>query len=214
MTLRWKLAQALEIRWWQHYLRNKSTTDYSDWKSRYWQALLEEIGISDLEKNTARILDAGCGPAGIFMIFKHQKVVALDPLLKDYEAKLPHFKPANYPNVQFQAQALEDYTPEKDFDYVFCLNAINHVSDLDKCLDKLAEAVHTEGYLILSIDAHNHRFLKTLFRLLPGDVLHPHQFDLKAYQDMLETRGFVIEKTLLKKQAFIFNYYVLVAKKH
>ena len=56
MTFRWKIAQAAEIRWWQRYLKNKPTADYAVWKTDYWQILLAEIGLSDLNtaENTER----------------------------------------------------------------------------------------------------------------------------------------------------------------
>jgi hypothetical protein len=101
MSFRWKIAQAAEIRWWQSYLKNKPTTDYAVWKTKYWQDLLAEIGLATSITEGSKILDAGCGPAGIFMIFKNHAVDALDPLLDGYEAKLPHFKRENYPNVHF-----------------------------------------------------------------------------------------------------------------
>lgn len=214
MTFRWKIAQAAEIRWWQNYLKNKPTTDYAVWKTKYWQDLLAEIGLSDTLKTNTQILDAGCGPAGIFMIFKNQEVDALDPLLDEYATKLPHFRRENYPNVQFFSQSLESFSDKKSFyDTVFCLNAINHVADLDTAFDVLVNSTKTGGTLVVSIDAHNYSFLKKIFQALPGDVLHPHQFDLKEYSDMLTRRGCRIERTLLKKSEFIFNYYVLVATK-
>lgn len=216
MTFRWKIAQAAEIRWWQRYLKNKPTTDYAAWKTDYWQKLLAEIGLAELNteggKNT--ILDAGCGPAGIFMIFKDQKVDALDPLLDGYEASLPHFKKSFYPNVQFHSQPLESFDKKEAYDAVFCLNAINHVADLARCFDVLVTAAKKGGKLIVSIDAHNHQLLKHIFQALPGDVLHPHQYDLTEYQAMLTSRGCTIDNLILKKPEFIFNYYVLVATKN
>jgi SAM-dependent methyltransferase len=233
MTFRWKIAQAAEIRWWQGYLKNKPTTDYAVWKTKYWQDLLTEIGLdavyhselkiknselktgeNDVYTEGSRILDAGCGPAGIFMIFKNQKVDALDPLLDEYEAKLPHFRRENYPNVQFFSQPLESFSDKKSvYDIVFCLNAINHVADLQRAFDVLVDATKSGGTLVVSIDAHNYGFLKTIFQALPGDVLHPHQFNLAEYSAMLTSRGCRVERTILKKSEFIFNYYVLVATK-
>ena len=222
MTFRWKIAQAAEIRWWQNYLKNKSTTEYADWKTQYWENLLEETGLTFLNESdkenpnkveNLRILDAGCGPAGIFMIFKKQKVDALDPLLEDYEAKLTHFKKIFYPNVTFYAQPLETFDKTNEYDAVFCLNAINHVADLSKSFDILVNSVTSGGHLVVSIDAHNYSFLKTIFQTIPGDILHPHQYDLEDYTDMLTSRGCVVEKTILKKKEFIFNYYILVLKK-
>ena len=148
------------------------------------------------------------------MIFNNHKVDALDPLLDDYEAKLPHFKRENYPNVQFFSQPLESFSDKKSvYDTVFCLNAINHVADLQRAFDVLVDATKSGGTLVVSIDAHNFSALKTIFQALPGDVLHPHQFDLAEYSAMLTSRGCKIERTLLKKSEFIFNYYVLVATK-
>jgi 2-polyprenyl-3-methyl-5-hydroxy-6-metoxy-1,4-benzoquinol methylase len=214
MTFRWKIAQAAEIRWWQGYLKNKPTTDYAVWKTKYWQDLLTEMGLEACYTEGGKILDAGCGPAGIFMIFKNQDVDALDPLLNEYEAKLTHFRRENYPNVQFFSQPLESFSDKKDvYDTVFCLNAINHVADLQRAFDVLVDATKSGGTLVVSIDAHNYSVLKTIFQALPGDVLHPHQFDLAEYSAMLTSRGCRIERTILKKSEFIFNYYVLVATK-
>lgn len=218
MTLRWKIAQAAEIRWWQRYLKNKPTTDYAKWKENYWRKLLDDCNLSSLndqsqDLSALQVLDAGCGPAGIFMIFKNQKVDALDPLLDEYEKTLPHFKKSNYPNTTFFSQPLESFEKKEKYDAVFCLNAINHVADLEKCFDTLVNSVKHGGHLIVSIDAHNYGVLKKIFQALPGDILHPHQYDLKEYSDMLTERGCSIEKTVLYKPEFIFNYYILVCKK-
>ncbi len=212
MKLRWKVAQAAEIRWWQNYLKKKPKADYLKWKKEYWNTLLQETEVS-IEPSD-RILDAGCGPAGIFMIFDGNSVDAVDPLLDDYEQKLEHFDPKNYPNTTFINAPLEKFKLNQPFDKVFCLNAINHVSDLGLCFDILNASVRRGGTLVCSIDAHNHSIFKHIFRLLPGDILHPHQYDLDEYKKMLEDRGFTIQKNILKDQQFFFNYYVLVATKN
>ncbi|OWY19650.1 class I SAM-dependent methyltransferase [Sphingobacteriales bacterium UPWRP_1] len=214
-SLQWKLAQALEWRWWRQYLKGKSKPQYLQWKKQYWQGFLQQIATVLPPLNpTMRILDAGCGPAGIFTVFTQQQtVVALDPLLDQYQQKLPHFCPADYPNVQFICQPLEDYSPALPFDVVFCLNAINHVARIDQCMDNLAMATKPGGYLVLSIDAHNHPILKRLFRLVPADALHPHQYSLQEYEQLLVSRGFTMVKSLLLKQEFIFGYWALVVQK-
>ncbi len=211
MKLRWKIAQAAEIRWWQNYLKRKPKADYLEWKKDYWTQLLKETEVEVKEND--RILDAGCGPAGIFMIFNHNNVDAVDPLLDDYKQKLDHFNPTDYPNVNFNNSPLESFKLSQPYDKVFCLNAINHVSDLDLCFDILNASVSRGGTLVCSIDAHNHSFFKHIFRLIPGDILHPHQYDLDEYKKMLTDRGFTIKKTLLKDKQFFFDYYILIAEK-
>ncbi len=210
MKLRWKIAQAAEIRWWKAYLHKKDTADYSAWKRAYWQQLLTELQEQPLAG--ARCLDAGCGPAGIFMALDAQEVHAVDPLLEQY-AQLPHFAPAHYPWTTFHTQPLEQFQTDQPFDWVFCLNAINHVSDLEQCWQRLYEATATGGRLAVSIDAHNHAFFKHLFRLLPGDILHPHQYDLAEYEAQGKAHGGRLLQALHKDKAFFFDYYVLVFEK-
>ncbi|MEM6726326.1 MAG: class I SAM-dependent methyltransferase [Bacteroidota bacterium] len=79
---RWRLAQAAEIRWWQRYLRKKEPESYLSWKRDYWENFLEKIQC--IVPSQAHILDAGCGPAGIFTIFPENQVTAIDPLLYHY----------------------------------------------------------------------------------------------------------------------------------
>lgn len=211
MTFRWKLAQFFEIRWWHHYLRNKDVSTYLDWKKAYWRDFLKHAGME--VPLGACVLDAGCGPAGIFMVLDGRQVEALDPLLGQYERELAHFKRTDYPNVRFVESPLESFEPPKLYDWVFCLNAINHVADLKRCFDRLAALTAPGGTIAISVDAHNYPWLKHLFRAIPGDVLHPHQYDLKEYESLLDNKECRIVRTLCLKKEMIFGYYLLVAQK-
>ena len=96
---------------------------------------------------------------------------------------------------------------------VFCMNAINHVSDLALCFEKLVELTLPGGSLIVTIDAHNFAFFKHLFRAIPGDVLHPHQYDLKEYEKMLTSRSCELTSVTRMKKEFFFDHYVLVVRR-
>ena len=211
MKLRWKVAQAAEIRWWQNYLKKKDKHSYLQWKKDYWKQFLVDCQLEVPPQVTC--LDAGCGPAGIFTILEQQQVDAVDPLLDDYQQKLTHFVPQDYPNVQFITSPLEQFKPTQAYDYVFCLNAINHVSDLEQCWEQLFAATKKNGTLVVSIDAHNHAIFKHIFRAIPGDILHPHQYDLKEYQTMVQRHGGELIRTVHKDKAFFFDYYILIIKK-
>ena len=137
----------------------------------------------------------------------------MDPLLDSYEEKLTHFSKKQYPDIRFFNEPLETFSPKEKYDKVFCLNAINHVADLDLSFDRLVGFAKNGGTLIVSIDAHNYSFFKKIFRLLPGDILHPHQYDLSEYQKMLSDRGCIIEQSILYDKEFFFDYYILVVKK-
>ena len=208
MKSRWKIAQAAEIRWWQRYLKKKDIESYLKWKKDYWNNFLIQCNLN-IPPN-ASCLDAGCGPAGIFMILDQQKVDAIDPLLNNYTNKLDHFNPKDHPNVNFVTAPLEQFKLTKQYDYIFCLNAINHVSDLKQCLDQLFAVTKKGGTLVISIDSHNYSLFKYLFRIIPGDILHPHQYNLKEYQELLKKRGGKIIETISMKKEFFFNYYAIV----
>lgn len=211
MSLRWKIAQAIEIRWWKRYLNSKPVGDYLDWKRTYWENLLNRINVHPRPSDS--VLDVGCGPAGVFIVLPDAEVDALDPLLSDYERNLPHFKAQNYPNTNFINQPFESFKATKKYDTIFCLNAINHVEDLTACFEKLGALLKEGGTLVLSIDAHNYSFFKHLFRLIPGDILHPHQYDLQEYESKVSDLGLDIQETVLYKEEFFFNYHIIIAKK-
>ena len=196
MSLRWKIAQWFELRWWRRYMSGKDKESYYRWKKQYWNNLLDQIGDVLQTKDAVTIADLGCGPAGIFIAFEDKKVTAVDPLLDTYTQTLPFFDKNDFTYTTFINQKLEDFQPSEKFDVVFCMNAINHVADIDMAYDRLVNATKREGYVVVSIDAHNYSFFKKLFRLIPGDILHPHQYDLEEYCDFMTTRGCVI----LKKQ--------------
>jgi 2-polyprenyl-3-methyl-5-hydroxy-6-metoxy-1,4-benzoquinol methylase len=208
MKLRWKIAQAAELIWWKNYLRERPVKAYLSAKKQYWQNVLDQIGIHPAKGNT--ILDAGCGPAGIFLVFDDHKIDAIDPLLDQYEASLPHFIPENHPKVNFIQCSLEQFKHSHPYDFIFCLNAINHVSDIHRSLDILFSALAPGGQLIISTDAHKHSWLQPIFKAIPGDILHPHQYNREEYHEMLLSRGGKIEKEFCLKKGNIFDYWLWV----
>lgn len=211
--LRWKIAQGFEILWWRNYLKKKDPTEYVAWKRAYWKQYLERLGHVLTLNDGDRILDAGCGPAGIFMVLESHSPDAFDPLLGKYE-KLPHFKRAMYPTVSFSTETLEGFKPEVPYDTVFCMNAINHVDDLSASYDGLAEATKSGGTVVVTIDAHRYQFWKRLFRLIPGDILHPHQYDEAEYAAMLTQRGFTVVDSQTMDGDLFFNRVMQTAKKN
>lgn len=210
---RWKFAQFAERIWWRNYLRNKEVNSYLDWKRSYWKNLLSQTLPFMQLPNGASILDVGCGPAGIYMALDEYRVEAFDPLIEQYEADLPHFRKSFYPGVQFYKAGLEDFESRKTFDAVFCMNAINHVHDIAKSFDRLITFGHPGTFFVITIDAHNYNLLKRLFSLLPGDILHPHQYTLDEYLTMLTQRNCKIISSQCLKHDTIFDHYLVIAQK-
>ncbi len=211
MKIRWRIAQFFEALWWRRYLRNRPVATYLSWKRDYWKRFLirENITVAHSDK----VLDAGCGPAGLFMMFPENEVVAIDPLLDFYQERIPHFDRQSFPATTFRKLRLEELQEQVAFDKIFCLNAINHVDNLEKSMASLSAALKVNGMLYLSIDAHNNLLAKHLFSLVPGDILHPHQLSLPEYIDLVERQGLKIVGNSLLKKGAIFNYYLIKAVK-
>lgn len=211
-SLRWKIAQHFEKKWWKNYLGKRDPVEYDHWKRTYWLGFLDKISEWVKLLPGQNFLDMGCGPAGIFMVLPG-KVTAVDPLLESYKKQLTCFDPSKFENVSFQIASAEEYSCAEKFDIVFSLNVINHVTDIKKATETLFNCCKNGGKLVLSTDAHNHNSLRTLFRLLHFDILHPYQLTLKEYKKLLENAGFELRGEKCLKTGFIFNYTVIVAEK-
>ncbi len=210
-SFRWRLAQYLERRWWKRYLRGKSPSTYLKDKKAYWVKTLEQLGWET--EPGRRVLDAGCGPAGVFThLHKIEEVTALDPLLGSYEKDLAIFRRADYPGVTFLEQALEhDFADEPPFAAIYCFNAINHVADWGRALDTLTAHANPGTRMILTSDVHRHKVLLPIFKALPGDALHPQQHGPNAYRIALAGRGWRIEREEVLRREAIFDYTAWVA---
>lgn len=210
-STKWKLAQTLEIKWWQNYLRDKDVEKYLSWKKDYWKNFIQKIpNLPPLQQY--QILDAGCGPAGIFTVLENNIVDAIDPLLDKYST-LPHFNSEQYKYTNFKNISIEALEVENKYDFIFCLNAINHVADIQLAYKKLANALKKDGIIYISVDAHRNNFLKKIFQFIPGDVLHPHQYNLKEYEYFLVQQGLQILPSIHIKKEPIFDYYLCIAQK-
>lgn len=206
MSFKWKLAQFLEVRWWKNYQRSLNS-EYLGSKKEYWEKILSSC---DMEKpENQNVLDVGCGPSGIFTILENNQVDCVDPLIEKYEESIHFFSTKNYPNKSFSCIAFEDFKLPKEYDFVFCLNAINHFRDISVSVEKLYQSLKVGGELLVGIDGHRHGFLKRIFRTIHMDLLHPVQMSLEEYEELFRKQGFETLKTVEYTSGNIFNYYLL-----
>ena len=115
--MRWMIAQFFEIRWWKRYLDHQEVDDYLTRKKAYWNQILSICPFQ--ASHGDHILDAGCGPAGIFMNLQSYEVDAVDPLIGQYEQHLAHFSQKSYPNTRFHESPIEEFEVKKTYDIVF-----------------------------------------------------------------------------------------------
>ncbi len=212
LQTRWKIAQFFELLWWKNYLSKKNIQQYLLWKQNYWHQFLTHLPDAvQNEINTStrlQILDAGCGPAGIFSILNQHELTAIDPLIKKYQAEglLNH---ENFHPVQFQSLKIESLCEKEKYNMVFCLNAINHVEDLKQSITNLCCSLKPGGFIVASVDVHKNHFLQKFFSIIPGDILHPHQLSSKDYQKLFQQNGIKILDTKKIKKGNVFNYVLI-----
>lgn len=211
-NLKWKIAQTLEYKWWKRYLQKKPADEYLDWKRVYWNNVLNRISPYVPLTGNQQIMDAGCGPAGIFIVLDAHHVTAVDPLLHKYST-FNHFNENNYPWVHFLNQPLETFQQKEVFDSIFCMNAINHVNDIELCYNNLEAALKPGGVIVITTDCHRNNILKKIFQMLPGDMLHPVQLNIKEYNAFLTKRGLEIISVIHFNRTLIFDYYITIAVK-
>lgn len=208
---RWKTAQYFEKRWWKRYLKQKPKDQYLTWKKAYWKNFLNDYQDVIPVLDGTRVLDAGCGPAGIFTVLEKSNVTALDPLLHDYDNELDHFNFNDYPAIDFIESKIENLNENGQFETIFCMNAINHVQDIRRALVVLSRCLTPGGSLVITVDAHKYKFLQSMFRFIPGDILHPHQFDQSGYVGLCVEAGLEVQQTVKLQKGNIFDYLMLIA---
>lgn len=206
MSIKWSLAQFLEVRWWKNYQRSLND-DYIESKKEYWKKILSSSEMT-IPHNKA-ILDVGCGPSGIYTILEKNKVDCVDSLIEKYEESIHFFSTKQYPNYSFHCVPFEDFEIKKEYDVVFCLNAINHFRDINSSVQKLYQSLKVGGELLVGIDGHRHTLLKKVFRTIHMDLLHPVQMSLGEYEELFQKQGFETIKTVEYTSGNIFNYYLL-----
>lgn len=210
-TIKWKLAQFFEIRWWKKYQTDKAE-DYLNDKRKYWQNLLNKLEEHCQLQPNQKILDVGCGPSGFYMVVPNP-MEALDPLIQEYENNITFFSQSKYPNVRFHSIPFETFNTENKYNVIVCMNAVNHFSQLDFSLKKLENLLTQNGFLMMGIDVHRFFFLKMIFKIFPFDILHPHQNTNKDYIKKLKELGFKIRLNETLKKGLIFNYNLFLAEK-
>lgn len=211
MNLKWHIAQALEQRWWGWYFSGKEPTTYLQWKQNYWLDFFQRFDLPLFPEGD--LLEVGCGPAGAFLILPKENLTVLDPLLPVYRKNHPQFSEAALEGVQLISEPFEQWDPQTEFDYIYCFNVINHTAELDKCCEQLARCLKPGGRLYVSVDCHRFKFLNWLFKMIPGDVLHPQQHQSQHYISLLQSSGLRLLKTQLVKREPIFDYNLFIFEK-
>jgi 2-polyprenyl-3-methyl-5-hydroxy-6-metoxy-1,4-benzoquinol methylase len=114
-----------------------------------------------------RILDVGCGPRGSLEWAKDaEERVGLDPLVAQYRLLGIDRHSMTYVNAPAEQMPLSDAY----FDIISCLNALDHVEDVEKTIEEITRVAAPGAALLLLTDV-NHEPTITEPQTFSWDVL-------------------------------------------
>src|SRR5262245_33843836 len=107
---------------------------YRENKSKYWHLIIQKAGLSLHDLARKQILEVGCGPSGIFMIFPDTSdLTLLDPLLNEYTKISPQLISGR----KIIGEPLEYAKLESKYDVIIAINCLDHCDDIHLFLRKL-----------------------------------------------------------------------------
>jgi len=183
----WLRAQRRELSCWLLLKDKVSNPLYLSGKKKYWNKII--LKIEPFIKNSKSVLDIGCGPSGIFLSLNDNvEKVGIDSLMDSY---LKEFAFLNDLSVKWISAPFEDYVFNQKFDAIFIFNALDHMKDPDKVIDKVKHILNRNGILIISLNLHTVNLIQKIITALPFlDPLHPHQYTLPQIIAKLSNYGF------------------------
>lgn len=155
------------------YIKYKNGPIHWNWyeQGSSYKRLVDSI--TSCLKSPGTVLDLGAGdglPAYILTQMGYT-VTGVDNSDRGKELMTRKFQENGLKPIEFYVQDIEDYWPKKTFDYLFCLNTIEHLNRPEKVVE-LMKCVK-EG-IIVTDDKH----------LNGGGHDHKREFDIQELQEM------------------------------
>lgn len=152
----------LELEWWRNHFNEMGQDAFLENRKRDYLATLEKFPSLDGESGIG--LDMGNGLVSVFN-FSDKNIVAVDPLNDEYK-NIIHIEKGNIKYIT------DEGIPFKDefFDYILCMNVIDHTPDPDKMTEELYRVLKPHGtlYFMVNFDdslSHIH------YKLWNGDMV-------------------------------------------
>lgn len=167
---RWGLAINEEECMWKRACHVVSSIEGQRRIIEYWSNVLDMMPFKI--KPDDRILDIGCGPAGILLAINSGTKYGIDPLMDKY------MKDFDLPtDCHWIASKIEDFEPQEQFNIIFAWNSLDHVHDLDEAAHSIKNLLSNNGHLVISVWCHTTKLFKYYFQAFNRhiDKFHPHQ---------------------------------------
>jgi cyclopropane fatty-acyl-phospholipid synthase-like methyltransferase len=144
----------------------------------------------------AKILDAGCdtGRDAIYISAKYpdSQIIGIDISTQAIDGAKSRLSRSKLTNVTFQTTNLLDIDYSEQFDIIYSIEVLEHISDVGRCLSNFHEALKSGGKFIVHVPCpdqrrHFNRFKKNVY----PDHVHT-GFKADELAKIIQEKGFNI----------------------
>jgi 2-polyprenyl-3-methyl-5-hydroxy-6-metoxy-1,4-benzoquinol methylase len=186
----WRTSTGPEDRnsWWRNNFQNYKFIENESIKS------IMEVGCGPFAKNIQYVMEA--------LRQKPERVLLNDPLLSEYIGLgRPVSEVIKNLNAEQYPIPLEECHIGEPVDMVISINVLDHVFNLDKCMDSIYQNLTPKGIIILGTELTNEANFNSTPKDDPYAMLHPIRFDYQdikihldkydpVFETILETSGY------------------------
>jgi len=174
-----------EVNWWKHFIFKHFSPDRETSEKLFlerfriectkrWDYICEPLSIDTYQYREAALLDIGNGPCGILNFIPGNIKVGIDPNNKMYrENEILYNVEEGVRYITCPAEKLP--LPGEYFDFISCVNVLDHVSDPQIVLDEIIRVLKPGGVFFLSVDTRKEE---------ETSLVHPHAFDGDKFIEM------------------------------
>ena len=193
---RWELAQHEEFAWWSPEFFDKQNIEIKQKYSDIFTSIEQQINIQD----DWNILDVGCGPTCISLLFTKGEKYGIDSLLDEYKTRLTlptgiKLSVGIGENIKFK---------NNFFKIVVCRNALDHTKNPKRVIKEINRVLELGGYFIHAVNvcspfvAKMHKYVERKNSKLK-ETAHPHFFTADEIGGLLSDRFTILDKKWITK---------------
>lgn len=196
-------SQQMELKLWE---ANNIGDDWNMW----WKIKFDDFSAITNEKVDS-IAEVGCGPIAKNIQYvvqalqtKPTKYFLSDPLLKEYvNMGRPVSNFAMEVQAKLSSKPLEEWILKEPVDMIVCINVLDHVYSIPKCMESIYNNLKKGGVLILGNDLTNQEDFDATPKDDPNGMMHPIRFDYDDIKPFLSKYEIISEKVLGRQEGRI-----------
>ena len=129
--------------------RNIDIEVHRQYRGKMIMEIMDKLFEQGLLKPEAKALDVGSNTGSFTQVIAHyfnKPVTGIDP-----EKEFIDKGNSNYPNINFIESTIEDFNPGEKFDFIMCLEVIEHCQDQQQVVKKIYSLMADDGIALVSM---------------------------------------------------------------